>query len=188
MENKEIIEKSKEIIRKMDGVLKVERLSNINILNLIDIESNIDINLVPIINDGMKECFRRDVTLVIFKKGNFRIPPSPTVLLINNDGKILGHDIFTEEEKEKFENDDNALFLSEDFVVFRKEHQESKKYLNQECFILPPVDFPELEVIDDIKDIISSSPSTHSDEYLKKTYGFDNDSSIATILVAYSFK
>ena len=66
-ENKTIIEKAKKIISNMKGTIKVEKLSNKEILDLIDIESNIDINIIPVVNEGMKECFKQDITFVVFK-------------------------------------------------------------------------------------------------------------------------
>ncbi|OWT32800.1 hypothetical protein BGI41_05745 [Methanobrevibacter sp. 87.7] len=186
---KKIIEKAEKIISNMKGTLKVEKLSNKEILDLIDIESKIDINIVPIINEGMKECFRQDVTFVIFKKGYFRRPPSPTLILVGHNGEIIGHEIFTDEERDEYKNDDNAFLLSEDFVIFKDKNQYNNRYLSEKSFVLPPVAFPELENIEGIKKVVSSSPSTHSDEYLKKNYGYDpKDRSIASILVSISLE
>ena len=186
-ENKTIIEKAKKIISNMKGTIKVEKLSNKEILYLIDIESNIDINIIPVVNEGMKECFKQDITFVVFKKGYFRLPPSPTIILAGQDGEIIGHEIFNEEERERYRNDDNAFLLSEDFVIFRDKNQHNNRYINEKSFILPPVAFPELENIDGISNVVSSSPSTHSDEYLKEKYGYNpKDGSIASILVSIS--
>ena len=57
-----------------------------------------------------------------------------------------------------------------------------------EYLLLPPVPFPELDSFNNICDVISSSPSTLSDEYLKEEFGFNQDSSIATIFVSFNFK
>ena len=187
MNSNNIIEKAKKIISNMEGTIKVERLSNKEILDLIDIESNIDINIIPVVNEGMKECFKQDITFVVFKKGYFRLPPSPTIILAGEDGEIIGHEIFSKEEREKYRNDNNAFLLSEDFVIFRDKNQHNNRYINEKSFILPPVAFPELENIEGISNVVSSSPSTHSDEYLKENYGYNpKDGSIASILVSIS--
>ncbi len=180
-----VINKAKNIITDLNGVLKVEKLTNQDIVNLIDIESNKDNELIPVINEGMKECFRQDVSLVIFKKGFFRIPPSPTVILTNSNGQILGQEVLKKEDKEKFKKDENAIFLSDDFVIFK--NNKDTKYQGKECFLLPPIAFPELEIIDEINTVVSSSPSTQSDEYLKEKYGYLDDGSVATIIVSFSF-
>lgn len=175
-------------IENLEGVLKVQKLSSKDILNLIDIESDTTAQLIPVINEGMKECFKQDYSFVIFKKAYFRLPPSPTILLKTASGKVLGHEIFTNDERKSFENNENILFLSEDFIIFRDIMESKNKYPEKEFFVLPPVDFPELEDIEGIFNVISSSPSTKSDEYLKENYGYGGDSSVATILLSFSIE
>lgn len=175
-----------EILNNMKGVLKTVELSNKDILNIIDIEDEErEINFIPVINKGLQECFKRDKSIAIFKRGYFRNPSTPT-LLLTFDGEILGHDIFKKEDKEKYENDEDVMFLSDDFIIYRDVLQNQNLKKGNELFILPSVPFPELEVLENLSDIISSSPSTFSDEYLKKEYGYEGDSSVATIIVSFN--
>lgn len=176
-----------DLVSSLDGVLKVEELSNKDILNIIDIESERSEELVPVFNKGIQECFKRNCTLVIFKKGFFRPPPTPTLLLIF-DGEVLGHDIFTDEQKEKFKDDEDVRFLSDDFIIFDDVLHNHNLEKGNEYFVLPPVPFPELDDFENLSDVISSSPSTRSDEYLKEEYGYGQDSSIATIFVSFNIK
>ena len=171
----------------LNGVLEVEKLTPENILKIIDFESQRREELVPLFNKGIQECFKRDVTLVIFKKGFFRPPPTPTLLLMF-DGEVLGHDIFTESEKEKFLQDEDVQFLSDDFIIFNDVLHNHNLERGNEYFVLPPVPFPELDDFDILTEVISASPSTVSDEYLKEEYGFGQDSSIATIFVSFNIK
>ena len=118
------------ILDNLNGVLKVIRLTNENILNIIDLESHRSKELVPVFNQGVQECFKRDVSFVIFKKGFFRPPPTPTLLLIF-DGEVLGHDIFTKEDKERYADDEDVQFLSDDFIIFKDvlhNHNENNFY------------------------------------------------------------
>ena len=174
-----------DFLENLEGVLKVKRLNADNILNIIDIESERREELVPVFNKGIQECFKRDVTLVIFKKGFFRPPPSPTMFLLY-DGEVLGHDIFLESEKEKFKNDEDVQFLSDDFIIYRDVLNNHNLEKGNEYLMLPPVAFPELDTFENICNVISSSPSTKSDEYLKEEFGFAQDSSVATILVSFN--
>lgn len=176
-----------DLVSSLDGVLKAEELSNKDILNIIDIESERSEELVPVFNKGIQECFKRDVTLVIFKKGFFRPPPTPTLLLIF-DGEVLGHDIFTDEQKEEFRDDEDVRFLSDDFIIFEDVLHNHNLEKGNEYFVLPPVPFPELDDFENVTEVISSSPSTRSDEYLKEEYGYGQDSSIATIFVSFNLK
>ena len=108
----------KEIINYLEsltGVIKVCPLKRENILRIIDFESERGTELIPAFNRGVQECFKRDVTFVIFKKGFFRPPPSPTMMLIF-DGEVLGHDIFSSEDREKFKDDGDVQFLSDDCI------------------------------------------------------------------------
>ena len=180
---KEIID----FLESLEGVLKVSKLKAENILNIIDIESRRGKELVPVFNEGIQECFKRDVTFVIFKKGFFRPPPTPTMLLIF-DGEVLGHDIFTKEDKDKFRNDEDVKFLSDDFIIYKDVLNNHNLEKGKEYLLLPPVPFPELDLFDNIEDVVSSSPSTASDEYLKEEFGFNQDSSIATIFVSFNLK
>lgn len=183
-----VIKKATEAIEKMDGIIKIEKLTNDDIRTIIDIESNRDNDIIPVINEGLKECFRRDVSLVLFKNSHFRVPQNPTVILVTEDGQILGHDIFSKEEKEKFKKDKNAYFLSDDFVIFKEDSNHRNLNPKKQYFLLPPVEFNELDHIEMISDVVSSSPSAHSDIYLKKKYGIPEDPKIATIIVSFSLK
>ena len=172
-------------LESLNGVLKAVILDRKDILKIIDIESAEKIELIPSFNKGLQECFKRDYTIVIFKKGFFRPPPTPTMMLIF-DGEVLGHDIFSDEEKEKFKNDEDVQFLSDDFIIFRDVLNNHNLEKGNEYLMLPPVAFPELDAFENICDVISSSPSTKSDEYLKEEFGFSKDSSVATIFVSFN--
>ncbi|MDR2829496.1 MAG: hypothetical protein LBB45_00370 [Methanobrevibacter sp.] len=177
-----------QLIKEINGVLKVEMLTNEDIANLIDIESKHDNELIPVINDGLKECFRRDFSLILFKNSHFRNPKSSTLILVREDGKILGHDVFSDEEKEKFKNDDNAHFLSDDFIIFKEKLEDKNLSPKKQYFLLPPVEFSDLDDVEMVKDAVSSSPSAYSDIYLKRRYEIPEDPKIATIIVSFSLK
>ena len=183
-----IVDKVTKALKEMEGTLKIKKLSNEDISTLIDIESNRDNEIIPVINEGLKECFRRDHSIVLFKNSHFRLPSGPTLFLVTEDGKILGHDIFTEEEKEKYKNDEQAYFLSDDFVIFKKYTKNRDLKPKKQYFILPPIPFPELNKFETITDIVSSSPSAESDMYLKRKYGVPEDPKIATIIISFSLK
>ncbi len=180
----EVLDNVLNVINGLDGVLEVRQLSNEDILQIIDRESQRSREVIPVFNEGVQECFKRDFCFVIFKKGYFRVPPAPTVLL-TFDGEVLGHDVFTSEDKEKFREDEDVMFLGDDFVIFKDVLQNYNLEKGNESFILPPVPFPELDSFN-LGDVVSSSPSTSSDEYLKNKYSYGDDSSIATIIVSFN--
>ena len=175
------------LLSSLDGVIRVERLTPENILKVIDFESKRREELIPLFNKGIQECFKRDVSFVIFKKGFFRPPPTPTLLLMFG-GEVLGHDIFTDSQKEEYLDDEDVQFLSDDFIIFKDVLHNHNLEKGNDYFVLPAVPFPELDGFNNVSEVISSSPSTPSDEYLKEEYGFGQDSSIATIFVSFNIK
>lgn len=183
-----VIKKVIKSIEEMDGVLKAEHLSNEDIKNLIDIEANRDNDLIPVINEGLQECFKKDFNIVIFKDSNFRNAPFPTVLLVNTGGKILGHEIISIKDREKFKKKENVHFLSDDFVIYKDTMNNISMKSEKEYFLLPPIEFPELLEIEEVFEVVSSSPSTKSDDYLKNKYGYLGNSKVATIIVGFSLK
>lgn len=140
----EVLNNVVNVISGLDGVLEVRQLSNDDILKIIDMEAQRSKDIVPVFNEGVQECFKRDVCFVIFKKGYFRVPPTPTVLL-TFDGEILGHDVFDPEDKKKFRDDEDIMFLSDDFVIFKDVLNNYNLEKGNEYFVLPPVPFPELD-------------------------------------------
>ena len=87
--------------------------------------------------------------------------------------------------KIKFRDDEDIMFLSDDFVIFKDVLNNYNLEKGNEYFVLPPVPFPELDPFK-LDGVVSSSPSTKSDEYLKNKYSYGDDSSIATIIVSFN--
>lgn len=182
-----VVERALQIVGKLDGVLDVQKLSDTNKKTLMKLESERKEDIIQVINEGLKECLKRDVSIVLFKNSHFRLPPVPTVLLVTDGGEVLGQEVLTMEDKLKFEDQADAIFISPDFVIFKPRrngfmsHEPQKQF-----FLLPPVPFQELDGVDGIMDVVSSSPSTNGDSYLKKEYGYPDDPKIASIIVGFS--
>ena len=181
-----LVERALEIVGKLDGVLDVQKLSDTNKKTLLKLESARNGDIIPVINEGLKECLKRDVSIVFFKNSHFRLPSVPTVLLVTDGGEVLGQEVLTMEDKLKFEDRDDAIFISPDFVIFKPERKVLRHEPQKQFFLLPPVPFPELDGVDGIRDVVSCSPSTNGDSYLKKEYGHPDDPKIATIIVGFS--
>ena len=181
-----IVEKAIKIIEKMDGVLDVQELPDESQKALMKVESARENDVIPVVNDGLKDCFKRDFCLVMFKTGKFRFPPEPTVLLVTDEGEILGQEIISPQDRKKFKDQKDAYFLSRDFIIFKPSRNTLNLHHGRQFFLLPSIPFPELNNIEGISDVVSCSPSTLGDAYLKKKYGYPEDPRIATILVGFS--
>jgi len=177
-----------EIINGLKGVLGVQLLSKEDKNDLLKIEAFQKDDIIPVINEGLNECLNREFCLVMFKTSEFRIPPEPTVILKTDTGRILGQEIISSEDRENYTNHDNVILLSKNFILFKPENIFSRDIKEKQQFILPPIPFPELNSVNEIFDVVSGTPSTKGDEYIKNNYGCPQDPKIATVLIGFSKK
>lgn len=184
---KMVVEEAINIIKGLKGVLGVEIVSEEDKKVLLGIETARNDDIIPVINQGLNECLNKEFCLVLFKTGEFRIPPRPTVILKTDHGRILGHELISDEDREKYVGRDDVYFLSTNFILFKPEKGISGG-IEKELFVLPPIPFPELNNISGISDIVSGTPSTKGDEYIKNRHGYTKDPSKATVLIGFSKK
>ena len=182
------VENAVKIIKKLKGVLDVQELSEEDKKALLEIESGRKEDIIPVVNIGLEECMKQDFHLAVLKNTEFRGPPIPTVLLVTDKGRVLGQELISPEEKVKYQNRKDAFFMSPEFVIFKPDESTRSMQKEKEFFLLPSVPFPELENIEGVVDVVSCSPSTEGDVYLKDKYGYPQDPHIATILVGFSSK
>ena len=130
-------------------------------------------------NDGVRECLRRRHVACIVKDKTFRGPPHPTVVLVNEKGKVIGRELLPG-EKVKSGPKSRAIFLGKDFVIFYEEGSSRGAR-----FILPPVPFKEVERIDRTSRVVSSSPSTVGDLFIRSSAGLKDDPRLASILIGF---
>ena len=57
----------------------------------------------------------------------------------------------------------------------------------KECFVMPPVSFPDVNEFEGSANIVSCSPAPPSDMYIRSTNGYEDDPTLATILVGFDF-
>lgn len=130
-------------------------------------------------NDGVLECLKRQHIACIVKDSGFRGPPHPTVILINGDGAMIGREILRGEEIKPDEGR-RTVFLGKDFVVFvGKESGKGSK------FVLPAVEFKEVDEVEGTTCVVSSSPSTMGDLFLRTKAGLEDDPKLASILIGF---
>lgn len=164
----------------LKGVRHAFYLTFDNKLSLEDIEKKYpSIGPLTIENTGVKECLKRDHVACIVKDKTFRGPPQPTVVLVNDKGAIVGREVF-DGEKVRPPPGKGTLFLGKGFVIFY-----SRGTGKGARFVLPPVSFEEVERLGFTAKVVSSSPSTVGDRYLRKTAGLEDDPELASILVGF---
>jgi hypothetical protein len=168
------------LLKKMDGSQHVFKLDDRSRNKLIEIEVNVKASLgITCRNIGVEECLKRDHVVVVIKDKRFRPPPEPTVLLVADEDTIIGKEIFPN-EREQYKKDENVMFLSEDFIVFMDKKPKSK-----ECFLMPPVSFPEIAALPGTKNVTSCSPSPPGDMFVRAMHNLPDDPLLASILIGY---
>ncbi len=169
-----------EVLRRIKGVRHAFFLTKEVRRGLAKIETDYPpIGPLTIWNDGVFECLKREHVACIVKDKGFRAPPHPTVLLVNEDGEVIGRELLPGEKIPERPGCKN-LMLGKDFVIFVGE--SSGKGAR---FVLPPVDFKEVEGIDGTSSVVSSSPSTLGDLFLRKKAGLKDDPKLASVLVGF---
>lgn len=192
----DVLQEVIDTINPLRGVLDVGVLTDEVRKNVLKIEMDKAGELIPVINMGVNECLNRDYTIAIIKNASFRPPPTATVQLVDNKGNLLGEEIVSNNQKKKYKEDEKAKFINPDFVLLKdqKDIEEDLKTENLEknptkqAFVLPPVQFIEVEELEDTCDVVSSSPDPLADLYLKEVFNFEDDPKLASILVGFNIK
>ena len=192
----EVLQEVIDTINPLRGVLDVGVLTDEVRKNVLKIEMDKAGELIPVINMGVNECLNRDYTVAIIKNASFRPPPTATVQLVDNKGNLLGEEIVSNNQKKKYKEYEKAKFINPDFVLLKdqKDIEEDLKTENLEknptkqAFVLPPVQFIEVEELEDTCDVVSSSPDPLADLYLKEVFNFEDDPKLASILVGFNIK
>ncbi len=126
-------------------------------------------------NRGVAAVLARPQAFCIFKDASFRPPPEPTVLLVDDDETVLGREILPGEDAPA---ERRVAHLGRDFVLF-----PGKRPHGRYRFVLPPVRFPELEGVPTLARVVSASPDTPQDDYLRARYGVAPGRQYASILI-----
>lgn len=133
-------------------------------------------------NEGVIECLERDHVACIVKDTGFRQPPHATVMLIDEDGAVIGRELLPGDRVEERPGV-KTLYLGKDFVMFH----DGRSGRNAK-FVLPPVPFPEVEALGFTDRVCSSSPSTMGDMHVRRSAGLADDPKLATVLIGFDLR
>ncbi len=131
-------------------------------------------------NRGVDEVLSRARALCLFKDVTFRPPPEPTVLLVDDARTVLGRELVAGESPP---SERRVAFLGKDFVLYA-----GARPAGSYRFLLPPVRFPELERLDGVTRVVSASPDTPQDEYLRSRHRIPAGKELASVLVGYDLR
>ena len=178
----EIDEKVLSVLRSINGVVRAGIVGHdLRDKLLHEEERYASLGPIAIDNVGVREAVKRERLYAIIKDMRFRPPPTPTVILRNKEGEILGEEIIPGADR-LGHPDERTINLGKDFVIYS---ERAKGRGRDSSFVLPEVPFPEIERLEFSKNVVSASPSTLGDIELKKSLGVADDPKFASILVAF---
>ena len=189
------------LLRCIEGIVAAEPLSSTDMRKILKIEGAYEqFIFLPLKNLGMETTAKRDQVIVLLKDPSFRKPPAPTVYMVEEEGenpadghvlhieqkhyRIIGEEIL--DSKQQYA--ERIMSLGDSFVLY-PERRGSK--ITPAFFLVPPLPFPELDERQEhfkIKDIVSVSPSSLVDSYLRESFGFTKETTFATLLIGYNPK
>lgn len=189
------------LLRSLKGIAAAEPLGSTDMQNILKMENRYEQStFLPLKNLGMETTAKCDRVIVLLKDPSFREPPAPTVYMVEEKGvdsvdrhvlqieqkhyRIIGEEIL--DSKQQYT--EKIMSLGDSFVLY-PERRDSK--IRPAFFLIPPLPFPELAERREhfkIKDIVSVSPSTLVDDYLRDSFGFTKETTFATLLIGYNLK
>lgn len=164
-------------VRRLPGVVRAEWLSDEERRELARLATP---NAAD--NRGVREALARDRVLVLFKDRTFRPPPEPTILLVDDRGTVIGRELLPGESLPD-DHPRKVVRLGKGFVLFA-DRGGGPGFR----FLLPPVPFPELDVVEGVREVVSASPDPRQDEYLKARHGIAAGKEYASILVGLNVR
>lgn len=172
-----------EVLRSLEGVIEAFALKAETRKQLKDIESGVKATLdIEVKNTGLDECLRREHVVGIIKDKRFRPPSAPTVLLMGDNGAILGEEVLPG-QRSNYEGKQDLIFLSDDFVIYTDRRPTKHEY-----FLMPAISFPEVEKIPGIMDVVSCSPTALGDVLVRTSHNLEDDPKLASVLIGFDAK
>lgn len=187
-----------QLLLNMKGVVNVVRLSQGDRSAILNLEENYEsVQIIKLVNSGMRRALAMPIVFAVLKDASFRNPPAPTVLMVEEikeddeikdnlamlDGftyRVVGEEIFKGDKIPEEEH----ISISSGFILYNSRRKNREQIPS--FFLIPSIDFPELENVKEelsIDSIVSASPSTASDDYIRKNYNLSRDNQLATILI-----
>lgn len=195
------MEEIKNLLAELDGVISVSQIEKKYRKKIIDLENSYEQGgVIGLQNPGIRMVLECNEVFAILKNTSFRAPPGSTVFMVEdyepcdekNDHILtinnIKYNIIGEELINiKLPENEEYMFISDDFILYPERRKGRSK--NPAYFLIPPLGFYELENLKDtykIKNIISVSPSTIADNYIRKLCTFSPRNDYATILIGFN--
>lgn len=139
---------------------------------------------IEIVNEGIREVLRRRHVVVISHSPELRHPPAPIIVIVD-DEHVVGEEIWEPTQIEKLSKNKDSLLLGKNLVFNRDALMKARgKKLRLVYKGLP---FPELEVLSDIRDVISVTITVPAHlKFSKKAGWSQDDPNLGTVLIGFN--
>lgn len=155
-------------------------------LRQIENEANRRLGLpgMDIVNEGIGDVLSRQHVVVISHSPGLRHPPGP-IIVICDEERVVGEEIWEPGQFEKLSKDRNAIFLGKSLVLYRNALMEARgKPLKLAYKALP---FPELEELPEIRDVISITITIPVHFRFSQKAGWNpDDPNLGTVLIGFN--
>jgi hypothetical protein len=168
-------------LRSAEGVAEAFVLEGEILNTVLDEEGSIDTSIgMPLDNRALAECIRKNTILCLFCGYSFEPPSEHVMIMEDGNGNIVGHDIPIGSKDDPI-NDPDAVWLSEDFVMF-----PSLMTCDDMKVVMLPQKINTINETDGAKGPILLYPASTTDMILRKHFGIDTeDPDIASALLAF---
>lgn len=153
--------------------------------------------IVPFINQGLKEALDEQEALLIIKKHEEKsieemnkeaYTSDPAAFTLRTEsGKIIGEMIYDDEELEDLRNDPTVYFLSDNFVTY----QDASVAGEKQFFYMEAAgsDFVTDKDIDStVKSVTVGIPSTETDHFIRDCFDLSHDESLSSVIIGFTPK
>jgi hypothetical protein len=139
-----------------------------------------------IANEGIGDVLGRDHVALIAHSKELRHPPGP-IVVIRDNGSIIGEEIWLSQQLEKLSTDSNAILLGKSMVLYRDALARARgRPLTLSYRALP---FPELDEVDEISNVVSVTIGSSTHIRLSQKMGWDfNNPDLGTVLVGFDIR
>ena len=168
-DSQNLIEAVKNYMRQVSGVEEVFELTKQDkkIVEQLEEEAkgNVLMGMGEGDNQGIAEVFKRESILCVLTNKDYVWPEPPNVIMMQGD-EIIGFDC-SESDASEYQNNPDYMVMGT-FVIYKSKTAGNK---GKPIVVLPPkpIQLGELDACD----AVLGSPSTPSDEHIRKTYNLE---------------
>lgn len=137
-------------------------------------------------NRGIKEVFGRQVIIAFTTNMDYVWPEGPNVVLMQY-GEKVGEDVYDPEKLEECKKCKDMMVMG-NLVLYRNAVPKPKEAKKEPLtVVLPPQKCPEVECACGATNVVLASPSTPTDEYIRKQMGLQTGKGLGTFIIGFDF-